>query len=197
MTQAALGQLCGSTSSPHFSVTFTAVSRHPELVLSLGFQELLCCNFQPHFWHLFLSNRETSRNQLYDHFLYTACMWRLVSRSCPTLCDAMNSNPPGSSVHGILQARILEWVAISFSKPCPLVKVSLVIFKGNCTEVLWFLTRRGRKACWRRQHLNKDLERWVWVSRECVEEGHPEGIRIINPFYGWRKELEETELLAC
>ena len=34
---------------------------------------------------------------------------------CLTLCDPMDSSPPGSSVHGILQARILEWVAISFS----------------------------------------------------------------------------------
>jgi len=31
--------------------------------------------------------------------------------SCPTLCDPMDCSPPGSSVHGILQARILEWVA--------------------------------------------------------------------------------------
>ena len=35
--------------------------------------------------------------------------------SSPTLCDSMNYSPAGSSVHGILQARILEWVAISFS----------------------------------------------------------------------------------
>ena len=37
-------------------------------------------------------------------------------QSCPTLGDPMNSSPPGSSVHGISQARIPEWVAISFSK---------------------------------------------------------------------------------
>ena len=36
-------------------------------------------------------------------------------QSCPTLCDPMDSSPPGSSVPGILQARILEWVGISFS----------------------------------------------------------------------------------
>ena len=36
-------------------------------------------------------------------------------QSCLTLCDPMDSSPPGSSVHGLLQARILEWVAISFS----------------------------------------------------------------------------------
>ena len=36
-------------------------------------------------------------------------------QSCPTLCDPVNGSPPGSPVPGILQARILEWVAISFS----------------------------------------------------------------------------------
>ena len=36
-------------------------------------------------------------------------------QSCPTLCDPIDGSPLGSSVHGILQARILEWVAISFS----------------------------------------------------------------------------------
>ena len=35
---------------------------------------------------------------------------------CPTLCDPIDCNPPDSSVHGILQARILEWVAISYSR---------------------------------------------------------------------------------
>ena len=35
-------------------------------------------------------------------------------QSCPTLCDPMNHSPPGSSVHGILQARTLVWVAIPF-----------------------------------------------------------------------------------
>ena len=38
----------------------------------------------------------------------------LISQSCLTLCDSMYCSLPGSSVHGILQARILEWVAISF-----------------------------------------------------------------------------------
>ena len=40
----------------------------------------------------------------------------LVPQSCLTLCDPMDCSPPGSSVHGILQARILKWVAISFSR---------------------------------------------------------------------------------
>ena len=39
-----------------------------------------------------------------------------VAQLCPTLCDPMDCSPPGSSVHGTLQARVLEWGAIAFSK---------------------------------------------------------------------------------
>ena len=38
-----------------------------------------------------------------------------VTQSCPTLCDPMDSSSPGSAIPGILQAKTLEWVAISFS----------------------------------------------------------------------------------
>ena len=40
----------------------------------------------------------------------------LVTQSCPTLCDPTDCSPPGSSVRGILQVRILEWIAMSFSR---------------------------------------------------------------------------------
>ena len=43
----------------------------------------------------------------------------LVAQLCPTLCDPVNCSPPGSSVHGILQARILEWAAISSCRDPP------------------------------------------------------------------------------
>ena len=39
-----------------------------------------------------------------------------VAQSCPTLCDPMDCSLPSSSIHGIFQARILEWVATSFSR---------------------------------------------------------------------------------
>ena len=42
-----------------------------------------------------------------------------VAQSCPTLNDRMDCSLPNSSVHGILQATILEWVAIPFSKDLP------------------------------------------------------------------------------
>ena len=50
---------------------------------------------------------------LHDTVMMDACMH--VCSPCPTLCYPMDCSPPGSSVHGISQARILEWVAVSFS----------------------------------------------------------------------------------
>ena len=48
--------------------------------------------------------------------LYAATAAAKSLQSCPTLCDPIDGSPPGSPVPGILQARTLEWVAISFSK---------------------------------------------------------------------------------
>ena len=47
--------------------------------------------------------------------VFTAAAAAKSLQSCPTLCDPIEGSPPGSAVPGILQARTLEWVAISFS----------------------------------------------------------------------------------
>ena len=47
--------------------------------------------------------------------MYAAATAAKLFQSCPTLCDPIDSSPPGSSVPGILQARTLEWGAIAFS----------------------------------------------------------------------------------
>ena len=60
---------------------------------------------------------------LYLLFLHTLSSIQLLAvaaaakslQSCPTLCDPIDGSPPGSTIPGILQARTLEWVAISFS----------------------------------------------------------------------------------
>ena len=49
---------------------------------------------------------------IYEYIIVVA----LITKLCLTLWDSMDCNPPGSTVHGISQARILEWVAISFSR---------------------------------------------------------------------------------
>ena len=58
---------------------------------------------------------------------------REVAQSCPTLCDPMDCSLSGSSVHGIFQARVLEWVAIAFpkgsSQPRDRTRVSRIVDK--------------------------------------------------------------------
>ena len=46
----------------------------------------------------------------------TMTLWREVAQSCPTLCDPMDCSLSGFTVHGIFQARVLEWIAIFFSR---------------------------------------------------------------------------------
>ena len=48
--------------------------------------------------------------------LFNSALVCVCAQSCLTLCNPMDGSPPGSSVHGISQARILEWVTISFSR---------------------------------------------------------------------------------
>ena len=66
----------------------------------------------------------------------------LVTQSCLTLCNPMNCSPPGSSVHGILQASILEWVAIPFSKgssqPRDQNRVSHIAGRFKCCFLLYY-----------------------------------------------------------
>ena len=66
----------------------------------------------------------------------------LVTQACPTLCNPMDYSSPGSLVHGILQERILEWVAFlfssRFSQPRDLTGVSLI-----AGEILYQLSHQG------------------------------------------------------
>ena len=56
-------------------------------------------------------------------FFYCACV--LVTQSCLTLCDSMHCSPPGCSVHGVSQARVLEWVAFPSSGDLPNTGIKL------------------------------------------------------------------------
>ena len=77
------------------------VWNHPETIL------------QTSLWKHFLQNQSMVPKRLGTAALEYLCM---CAQSCQTLCDPMDYSLPGSSVHGISQARILEWVAISFSR---------------------------------------------------------------------------------
>ena len=65
-------------------------------------------------------------------------------QSCHTLCDPMDCSPPGSSVHGILQARILEWVAISFSRRSS---------QPRDQTCISYVSGIGRQVCFHWRHL--------------------------------------------
>ena len=64
-----------------------------------------------------------------------------VAQSCPTLCDPIDGSPPVSSVPGILQARTLEWVAISFPNVCHfLLQFAVIdISPSSLDSTLWFI----------------------------------------------------------
>ena len=67
-------------------------------------------------WFNLLAVQGTLKSLLQHHSSYAAAAAATKSlQSCPTLCDPIDGSPPGSPVPGILQARTLEWVAISFS----------------------------------------------------------------------------------
>ena len=63
-----------------------------------------------------------------------------VAQSCPTLCDPMDCSPPGSSVHGIFQAKILEWVAVP---SCRGSNPGLL----HCRSILYHLSHQGSCRC--------------------------------------------------
>ena len=89
---------------------------------------------------------------------------------CPTLCDPMDHSPPGSSVHGILQARILQWVAMPSSRGSsnPGIKPSYLLSPALAG---WFFTTSATwEACvyiyvcthpWKGMNLNLNQMRWM------------------------------------
>ena len=68
-----------------------------------------------------------------------------VAQLCPSLCDPMDCSPPGSSVHGIFQTRILEWVAISFSRHPPSPRIKPVSPESPALAGGFFTTKSSGK----------------------------------------------------
>ena len=62
-----------------------------------------------------ISMKLANRLSGFQFYLFNAAVAAKSYQSCPTLCDPIDGSPSGSPAPGILQARILEWVAISFS----------------------------------------------------------------------------------
>ena len=71
-----------------------------------------------------------------------------AAQFCPTLCDSLDCSPPGSFVHGISQARILEWVAISFSRGSSWLRDRSCVSCVSCTAGRFFAAEPPGKHCY-------------------------------------------------
>ena len=122
----------------------------------------------------------------------------LVAQLCPILCNPMNYSLPGSSVHGILQSRILEWVAVLSSRgffPTQGSNPGLL----HCRQILYHLSYQDTKesTCnvgdpglisWRR----------VWFPTPVFLSGEFHGQTSLVGYSPWAcKESDMTEKLTC
>ena len=98
--------MCPSSASPHAPAS--RLARNPE-------KSCMCCTAGP-FWLSILNTAVCMSMTIPNSLTIPSPAAAAKSlQSCPTLCDPIDGSPPGSPVPGILQARTLEWVAISFS----------------------------------------------------------------------------------
>ena len=139
-------------------------------------------------WHLLKLNHPVYHSQTYSltkWYLLACKHWSIVQKnhewcspqgpcmcvkslqSCPTLCDPIDHSPPGSSVHGILQARILAWIAMlssrGFSPPKDQTHITYISFIGRgffTTGATWEAATEGRRVLFvvRFQFLLKESE---------------------------------------
>ena len=116
-----------------------------------------------------------------------------VGQSCPTLSDSLDCSLPGSSVHGVFQARQLEWAAISFSRgssqPRDWTQVSRL--EGRCF-IIW-ATREslGRRT---KETLN-DSERWEWKVGLHLNI-HKTKIIASGPITSWQIDGKKMETVT-
>ena len=127
--------------------------------------------------------------------------WSEVAQSCLTLCNPMDCSPPGSSVHGIFQAWILEWVAISFSRgsswPRDQTLVSHTIGRRFTIQVIREETDMQSTSCEMLGCMKHQLE-----SRLPGEISITSDMQMTPPLWqkvkknkraSWRKWKEESE----
>ena len=119
-----------------------------------------------------------------------------VSQSCPTFCDPVDCSPPGSSVHGILWARILEWVAISKSN---------IIHIFHCFSLKWlcfwypFTPRRISRRSVSEPKISKSKDK----NEVTLEQKVPDSLKHLCQKHEclWTKKyiflLQDTSCIYC
>ena len=114
-------------------------------------------------------------------------LWNDLAQLCPTLGDPMDSGLPGSAVHGIFQARILEWAAISFSRgssqPRDRTRVSRIV--GRC-----FTTCTTKEVC----NHEPQLKPFVFWRYSCITTW---ALFLIDPVAHVGKGHKGKKLMVC
>ena len=108
-----------------------------------------------------------------------------IAQSCPTLCNHMDCSPPGSSVHGLSQARILEWVAISFSRGSS--NPGIKPWSSALQEVLYHLSHQGSPL-----YIATNLSIFQNLLEEqiCIRN-------ILPTRAAWTRQLYDSTRLIC
>ena len=104
------GLFCDAFSSAYKGLHYSRVGFHLKGIICFIYVS------RPLITHLGITGIINSFAVSSNEWLEVVGMYAQITQSCPTLCNPVNPNPPGSSVHGIFQARLLEWVAISYSR---------------------------------------------------------------------------------
>ena len=104
-------------------------------------------------------------------------------QSCPTLWDPIDGSPPGSSIPGILQARTLEWVAISFSNACMHAKL-LPSCPSLCSPM--DSSTPGSSV---HRILQARIQEWVAISYKLIILLNTTSEKMVREWLTWRKPL--------
>ena len=109
------------------------------------------------------------------HCLALVCVCTCVcvcvcALSCPTLCNSMDYRLPGSSVHGISQARILEWVAILFSKGSSQARDPIKVCQ-HCRQIRFLSEPPGKPFCSLSLFLNSSPLGFSLSPSSCLTSG--------------------------
>ena len=102
---------------------------------------------------------------------YSVCVCVCVcAQSCPTLCNTLDCSPPGSSVHGFLQARILEWVAISPSRGSSQLRDRTWVSYVSCIAGIFFTPWVIREAQENSIAVPQKIKNWtiVWSGNSTL-----------------------------
>ena len=111
-----------------------------------------------------------------------------VAQSCPTLSDPMDCSLPGSSIHGIFQARVLEWGAIAFSAPIVREMQIKTTVRSHLTPVRMAIIKKSTNSkCWRGCGGKKACLHWrrKWQPTPVILSGGSRGQRSLVSCSPW------------